>query len=575
MTSTMWGIHGRGKGGHDKENSLAHNRQSVSDAWKQSEQGSEKGLCEPSDWCEEAREPSLSDVGPAPLSKPQRSILDHNFVSVSDGWEYGPGVKAGWLYCRLCDKKCDRFEIMLGHLASLRHQERVAAVPRSVIPLEAKASGQRAHHRLWTLEDLEAGEPVLTDASLVQPAPQKISGNLPKFLSKRGETFFCALCQCGPMAKISLGDHLTGQKHRKQCDRDQLASSLEMLQTLRKSAGSSAASKSKKKTPSQLSTREPLVVLSMKSLQTLFGKRRLLEDVFEAPALQLTNSNFQQPGGGKKRRVDGQKVSLPDSVIEKGEGYYCKLCDARPQNERDMWAHLRGNKHRSNTDRLDLSSPPSASTADSLSYNVSARPFSPPPPSQFERRFPEPPQRLEEALYAPNGALLPPGSREQNGSRSVLLSAAHTMAESGAKKDPPGEGSASYPADGPEKEPPTEQETASPEKSPQAAAEVKKKKVEQKEDEKPDSSSWGRSNRWGEKSPSDSRALGGSLWKSSWDPDRRPNDNPPSNRRNYSSSSWDMPPDWDPQKDYDNLPASQRAILENNFVGLSDGKKYY
>ncbi|KAF4701649.1 hypothetical protein FOZ62_014963, partial [Perkinsus olseni] len=219
-------------------------------------------------------------------------------------------------------------------------------------------------------------------------------------------------------------------------------------------------------------------------------------------------------------------------------------------------------------------------------------------------------------------------SGEQNGSRSVLLSAAHTMVESGAKADLPGEGAASFPADGPEKEPPTEQETASPERSPQAAAEVKKK-VEQKEDEKPDCTSWGRSNRWGEKSPSDSRALGGSLWRSSWDPDRRPNDNPPSNRRSstgrrtwalisplpkdlwpishralfimdvvhwttpigcpassralltvrrtedYSSSSWDMPPDWDPQKDYDNLPASQRAILENNFVGLSDGKKYY
>ncbi|KAF4696855.1 hypothetical protein FOZ60_014616 [Perkinsus olseni] len=158
-------------------------------------------------------------------------------------------------------------------------------------------------------------------------------------------------------------------------------------------------------------------------------------------------------------------------------------------------------------------------------------------------------------------------SGEQNGSRSVLLSAAHTMAESGAKKDPPGEGSASYPADGPEKEPPTEQETASPERSPQAAAEVKKKKVEQKEDEKPDSSSWGRSNRWGEKSPSDSRALGGSLWKSSWDPDRRPSDNPPNNRRNYSSSSWDMPPDWDPQKDYDNLPPASGPFLRTTSLG--------
>lgn len=36
-----------------------------------------------------------------------------------------------------------------------------------------------------------------------------------------------------------------------------------------------------------------------------------------------------------------------------------------------------------------------------------------------------------------------------------------------------------------------------------------------------------------------------------------------------------MPPDWDPQKEYDELPASQRAILENNFIGLSDGEKYY
>ncbi|KAF4701648.1 hypothetical protein FOZ62_014962 [Perkinsus olseni] len=321
MASTMWGVHGSGKGGHDKENCLDHNRQSVSEAWQQSERcPSEEGLSEPSDWCEEAREPSMTGVGPAPLSKAQRSILDHNFVSVSDGRKYGPGVKAGWLYCCLCDKKCNRFEIMLGHLASVMHQERVAAAPRS-------------------------------DASLVQSAPQKISGHLPKFLSKRGETFFCTLCQCGPMAKISLGHHLTGQRHRKQCDRDQLASSLEMLQTLKESAGSSAASvggigsKKKKKAPSQQGTGEPLVILSMKTLQTLVGKRRLTEEAFEAPALQQTTSvNSQQPGGGKKRRVDGQNMSLPDSVVEKGEGYYCKLCDAKPQNERDMWAHLRGNK---------------------------------------------------------------------------------------------------------------------------------------------------------------------------------------------------------------------------------------
>ncbi|KAF4731615.1 hypothetical protein FOZ63_016256, partial [Perkinsus olseni] len=41
-----------------------------------------------------------------------------------------------------------------------------------------------------------------------------------------------------------------------------------------------------------------------------------------------------------------------------------------------------------------------------------------------------------------------------------------------------------------------------------------------------------------EKSPSDSRALGGSLWKSSWDPDRRPSGNPPNNRRSSAGGGF-------------------------------------
>lgn len=39
------------------------------------------------------------------------------------------GVRAGWLYCRLCDKKCDKYEIMLGHLASAKHKGAMATLP--------------------------------------------------------------------------------------------------------------------------------------------------------------------------------------------------------------------------------------------------------------------------------------------------------------------------------------------------------------------------------------------------------------------------------------------------------------
>ncbi|EER12368.1 hypothetical protein Pmar_PMAR001167 [Perkinsus marinus ATCC 50983] len=166
-------------------------------------------------------------------------------------------------------------------------------------------------------------------------------------------------------------------------------------------------------------------------------------------------------------------------------------------------------------------------------------------------------------------------SGEQDAPRSVLLSAAHSMTGGGLKTEPPTEGEDYSPADGPEKEPPTEQEIAVQEKGRPAAPKVKEEKG-QKDDEKPDASSWGNSGKWGEKSTTGSRALGGSLWKGTWDPDRRSNDKgPPAGKRNCSSPSWDVPPDWDPQKEYDALPASQRAILENNFIGLSDGKKYY
>ncbi|EER12971.1 hypothetical protein Pmar_PMAR019498 [Perkinsus marinus ATCC 50983] len=104
---------------------------------------------------------------------------------------------------------------------------------------------------------------------------------------------------------------------------------------------------------SQQSTKveEPLVIIPLRALEGLVKKRRLSEVggrdqffnhvyplVWQGPA----EEGWESTAAAKKiRRVEVPYAALPESVVRRGDGYYCQLCNAKLF---DVWAHVQGSK---------------------------------------------------------------------------------------------------------------------------------------------------------------------------------------------------------------------------------------
>ncbi|KAF4675945.1 hypothetical protein FOL47_007012 [Perkinsus chesapeaki] len=459
----------------------------------------------------------------AGLSKDQRVFLAANCILTTDGKRHRD-VAAGWLYCELCDKKCNRYEIMLGHVASHGHRAKLAAF-----------------------------------SNKVGAGCSKSDGGLPWFIIRSHKGFICTLCGTGYMTAWSLGDHLTSLKHKKVCDRQQLEDTLGVLRTMGRSVATSIntsngsvwynkVNKTVKKDVKPTSTTVIVNITLPGGTAGSEAERTLASGSLDGllDCITIGGSRVKISTEGPRVVIGDDEVPLPEFMCLRSEGHQEKLDKLNQQSTRRA-----------------SSPPPSigsvSTTADSPTVTMVScshvgplpgsptepalllppKPTLPPPGQRLKQRLEEPP------LYARNGVMLPPGSVEQRGDdRPVLLSGATTQAVaadvgSDARKEPFKGGANSYPADGPENEPPTEQEAAAQTKKPPPPSSGKRKDEEEEEEQKPSASSWKKSDKWG-----------------------------------YSKSSWDMPPGWDPQKDYDSLPKDQKAILEHNFIGLSDGKKY-